>query len=87
MILCLHHVYSVLRHVRVLVVEFANQVVIIHVSLPVKALALQVVKMVTDSQLREDSFKQYDSIEYNKFLQKKRNYAIHISIKKYEIKV
>ena len=60
MILCLHHVYSVLMHVRVLVVEFANQVVIIHVSLPVKALALQVVKMVTDSQLREDSFKQYD---------------------------
>ena len=62
MILCLHHVYSVLMHVRVLVVEFANQVVIIHVSLPVKALALQVVKMVANSQLREDSFKQYDSI-------------------------
>lgn len=46
MILCLHHVYSVLRHVRVLVVEFANQVVIIHVILPVKSLALRVVKMV-----------------------------------------
>lgn len=60
MILCLHHVYSILRYVRVLVVEFANQVVIIHVSLPVKAIALQVVKMVADSQLREDSFKQYD---------------------------
>ena len=62
MILRLHHVYSVLRHVRVLVVEFANQVVIIHVSLPVKALALRVVKMVADSQLREDRFKQYNSI-------------------------
>lgn len=42
--------------------EVANQVVIIHVSLPIKALALRVVKMVADSQLREDSFKQYDSI-------------------------
>ena len=42
--------------------EFANQVVIIHVSLPVKALALRVIKMVADSQLREDSFKQYDYI-------------------------
>lgn len=62
MILCLHYVQAVLRHVRVLVVEFANQVVIIHVSLPVKSLALQVVKMVADSQLREDSFKQYNSI-------------------------
>ena len=62
MILCLHHVYSVLRHVRALVVDVANQVVIIHVSLPVKSLALRVVKMVADSQLREDSFKQYDSI-------------------------
>ena len=38
-------------------VEVANQVVIIHVSLPVKAIALRVVKMVADSQLREDSFK------------------------------
>ena len=43
-------------------VEVANQVVIIHVSLPIKALALRVVKMVADSQLREDSFKQYDYI-------------------------
>ena len=51
MILCLHHVYSVLRHVRALVVDVANQVVIIHVSLPVKVLALRVVKMVADSQL------------------------------------
>ena len=33
-------------------VEFAHQVVIIHVSLPIKALALRVVKMVADSQLR-----------------------------------
>lgn len=51
MILCLHYVQPVLRHVRALVVDFANQVVIIHVSLPVKAIALQVVKMVADSQL------------------------------------
>ena len=42
--------------------EVANQVVIIHVSFPIKALALRVVKMVADSQLREDSFKQYDYI-------------------------
>ena len=62
MILCLHYVQAVLRHVRALVVDVANQVVIIHVSLPVKAIALRVVKMVADSQLREDSFKQYDYI-------------------------
>ena len=42
--------------------DIANQVVIIYVSLPVKAIALQVVKMVANSQLREDSFKQYDYI-------------------------
>ena len=62
MVVKVHVRLFVLVAVLYLAIDVANQVVIIHVSLPVKAIALQVVKMVADSQLREDSFKQYDSI-------------------------
>lgn len=62
MVVKVHVRLFVLVTVLYLAMDVANQVVIIHVSLPVKAIALQVVKMVANSQLREDSFKQYDSI-------------------------
>ena len=61
MVVKVHVRLFVLVAVLYLAIDVANQVVIIHVSLPVKSLALRVVKMVADSQLREDSFKQYDS--------------------------
>lgn len=62
MVVKVHVRLFVLVAVLYLAIDEANQVVIIHVSLPVKAIALRVVKMVADSQLREDSSKQYDSI-------------------------
>lgn len=62
MVVKVHVRLFVLVAVLYLAIDEANQVVIIHVSLPVKSIALRVVKMVADSQLREDSSKQYDSI-------------------------
>ena len=62
MVVKVHVRLFVLVAVLYLAIDEANQVVIIHVSLPVKAIALRVVKMVADSQLREDRFKQYNSI-------------------------